>query len=213
MILYVYLISFILNFINICKNNKVGIYYHLILICKNILLIIFLNLLFKDMIKSIGIYYLDEKVLILICLFSLLNYFLVGRYICISFSGVICYLFLKLIGFDVDTSFIILLIGVLHIFEGVFICLNFESNINKLYLPIYFGGIHIIFLMFFRRSYLNNFKYSKFISGLFVFVYGVIVMILYKFIGNVFSLIMICFLHEVMILLEKRVNKEICKII
>lgn len=213
MVLYVYLISFVLNLINIYWRNKVGIYCHLILICKNILLILFFNLVFMDVSNRTGFHFLDKRVLIGICLFSLLNYFLINKYICISFSGIISYLFLKLLGIQVCAGSIVLLVGMLHIFEGVFICLNFDSDNNKLYLPLYFGNIPIVFFIFFRRGYLNDFKYSKFISGLFVFVYGLIVMILYEFIRNLFSLIIICVLHEFMIVLEKRVIKEICKII
>lgn len=213
MFLYVYIISFVLNLINIYRKNKVGIYCHLILICKNSLLIFFFNLLFIDMIKKFDVGILDKRVIIGIFLFSLLNYFLINKYMCISFSGIICYLFLKLFRIYVCADSIILLVGVLHIFEGVFICLNFDSNNNELYLPLYFGNIPMIFFIFFRRNYRDDFKYSKFISGMFVFVYGLIVMILYEFIRNLFSLIIICVLHEFMILLEKRVIKEICKII
>ena len=113
------------------------------------------------------------------------------------------------------------LISSLHIFEGLFIIFSLnqvevfsmkENNFlkGKLYLPLILNKFPIIFMIFYNRKFYNSvFKYRKFVSGVLIFVYGIIVLFISLLKKNIVSLILIWVLHELIIFVEKFIFKKI----
>ena len=54
-----------------------------------------------------------------------------------------------------------------------------------------------------------SFKYTKFVSGVLIFVYGIIVLFISLLKKNIVSLILIWVLHELIIFVEKFIFKKI----
>lgn len=203
MILYVYIVSFVLNIISIYRKVKGRVYDLLFLILKNILMVALLNILFSYGGSLFHVNFIELEVFLVLFLFTGVSYILKKRYGCISFGGSLAYLFLYALNSSLRFREIIFIIGMLHVCEGIFICLSFRSDDSKLYLPLCLGGTPLVFVIFYRRDRRFCLKREKFISGLFVFLYGIIVIIIYKYMNNVLSLVLICFLHEFIIVIER----------
>ena len=68
-------------------------------------------------------------------------------------------------------------------------------------------------MIFYNRKFYNSvFKYRKFVSGVLIFVYGIIVLFISLLKKNIVSLILIWVLHELIIFVEKFIFKKIEKV-
>lgn len=198
---YIYFLSIVLNCVNFLKNYKRSFYFSIFFILKTLIFIIVFNLIFKVMVGIAKIEFFNIEFLFFIFLVSILLYFLKRKYMCITFSGTLVYLIYKCLNYEICLRNIIFLIGILHVFEGIFIIF---SSRRKLYLPLILNGFPIIFMIFYSRDFrLEMIKYSKFISGGIILIYGIIVLIISVFENNFLSLILICVLHESTLLIEK----------
>ena len=218
---YVYSLAFILNYFNFSKSYNGSIYYSLFFIFRNVVFVVIFNFIFNFMMKIFRISFLNIEILVLIFIISILLYFLKRKYICISFSGTLVYLICKVLNIEISLNEIMFLISSLHIFEGLFIIFSLkqvevfsmkENNFlkGKLYLPLILNKFPIIFMIFYNRKFYNiSFKYTKFVSGVLIFVYGIIVLFISLLKKNIVSLILIWVLHELIIFVEKFIFKKI----
>lgn len=198
---YIYFLSVILNCINFLKGYKRSFYSSIFFIFKNLVFIILFNVMFKVLVNKFNVIFLDIKFLLFIFLSSILLYFLKRKYVCITFSGTLVYFICKILNYSICLKNIIFLIGILHLFEGIFI---FFSNNKKLYLPLMLSEFPIIFMIFYSRDFkLEMIKYSRFVSGGVILIYGIIVLFISVFKNNFIHLILICILHETTLLIEK----------
>lgn len=195
---YVYVLSIILNYINFSKGYKGSFYSSLFFVFKNIMTLIGFNFAFKIMANKFNIVFLNVEFLVFIFFMSMILYFFKRKYVCITFSGTLVYFVCSILNYSICLKDIIFLIGILHVFEGIFI---FFSIKNKLYLPLTLGEFPIIFMIFYSRD--SNFEHRRFISGGAILIYGIIVLIISMFENNFLHLILICVLHECTLLVEK----------
>lgn len=198
---YIYVLSILLNYINFLKSYKRSFYFSIFFILKTLMFIILFNFILKVASYSLNIEILNIEFLLFIFLTSILLYFLRRKYVCITFSGTLVYLIYRVLNYEIYLKNIIFLIGVLHVFEGIFIIF---SSRKKLYLPLMLGGFPVIFMIFYSRNFrFEMFKYSRFVSGGIILIYGIIVLIISAFENNFLSLILICVLHESTFLIEE----------
>lgn len=225
--IYVYSLSFILNYYNFLKNYNGSTYYSLFFIFRNVIFVVIFNIIFYFIMKIFGISFLNIEFLVLIFIISILLYFFRRKYICISFSGTLSYLICKVLNIGISLNDIMFLIASLHIFEGLFIIFSLErveiftmkkKNFlsGRLYLPLILNKFPIIFMIFYNRKFYNSefnvFKYRKFVSGILIFVYGIIVLFISLIGKNIVSLILIWVLHELILFIEKFIFKKIEKV-
>lgn len=211
-VLYVYSLSIVLNLYSYFKEIKGGKVYSPFFIFKTFMWILSFNIFFEILKKIYKVKFSDINFLLVIFIVSVILYFVNKRYICISFSYVISYFVLRFLNFYVDIKEIMFLIGTLHIFEGIFIIfqkdffnINEKRGVLKFYLPLILNKIPLIFLVFYRRSFKNkNEYYMRIISGVLIFFYGIIILLIGSF-KSVYGLILSPFLHEGILYLEGKI--------
>ena len=213
LIVYVYVISFILNVIKLYKSYKGSIYYSLFFILRDLLFLILFNCLFNVLVKIFNIRFINVEKIVFIFIISLLLYFVNRKYICLSFSSAVFYIVCKVLNININFKDIAFLVGSLHIFEGVFLILSFNPKkvINlkqKMYLPLTLNSIPIIFLIFYRREKQETI-YKKIISGVIISIYGIIILLISTIVSDLILAILIVLLHESIIFVEKYLFRKI----
>lgn len=201
------IIALALNYINFLKNYKRGVTSSIFFIMKNVLIMILFNFVFEFLIFEFRIDGFDFKFLFCVFIVSLIFYFTNRKYSCITFGLFISYFIFKIFRIPYNLRGGIFLIGVLHIFEGIFI-LFFKEN--KVFISLPLGEIDFLFMIFYgRKFYWEMFKYGRVISGILIFNYGIIVLAITTFKNNFLSVVFICVLHEFIYFLERRIFKKL----
>lgn len=215
LIVYVYVIAFVLNVINLYKSYKGSNYYSLFFIFKNLVFIFLFNYLFNYLVKIFNITFVDIKKMVVIFIISILLYLKKRKYICLSFSSGLFYIICLLLNISINFKEVVFLVGVLHIFEAMFLILNFILNMKlsndlneKLYLPLILGSIPIIFMIFYGRKNKEN-EYKKIVSGVVIFLYGIIILLVSILNNDVLSLVLMISLHELILFVENFIIKKI----
>lgn len=199
--LYVYVIAFVLNYINLYKGSSK---YSLFFIFKDLITIVIFNLIFYILVSIFNIDFKDVKNIVFICLISIFLYFIKKKYICFSFSGGLFYIVCRILKIEVNLQEILFLVGSLHFIEGLFIFSSYFFNKEKLkekiYLPLVLGGIPIIFMISYGRYDYKN--YRKLVSGLVIFLYGIIILIISLFNDSYLLVFLMVLLHELIFVFE-----------
>lgn len=180
--IFVYLLALILNYRNILKFREGDV--PLFLLMREFVFILIFNIIFHYLALFFKISFLEIRTFLSLWVISLLFYFLKFKFMCITYSGFFCYILSFIFGSSISLSEILFLVGILHVFEGVYVALNSYFKINgfgklNLYLPISINGFPIIFLIFYRREIrkLEMVNFKK-ISGILIIFYGCISMYL-----------------------------------
>ncbi len=220
--IFVCLCAFILNFRNFFKYR--GQRSSLFLILNRVFCISIFNIIFYYFRILFGISFSDFNLFIFIWIISLVMYFLKFRFMCITYSGFIYYILGLVFGYHIEFKITIFLIGILHLFEGMYVILNdinlflyddYKFGNLDLYLPIFLDGFVFIFLIFYRRKefYLRNFTCFKNFSGGIIFLYGLIILITcilnLNFIFCSLQFIFIVIFHEIITKLDGFFYKNI----
>lgn len=173
----VYLISLVLNYGNILKHRGRSI-SPLFSLIRDLGFILIFNVSFNFLALLFGVSFLKVNIFLVLWGLSFVIYLLKFKFICLTHTGFICFVLSLALGFEFPICEILFLIGVLHIFEGVYVILNSNSKLN-LYLPLSLSGLGMIFFIHYGRNkqkiQLVGFKNF---SGALVFLYGVLVLIL-----------------------------------
>lgn len=213
MTLYVYFVSFVLNILFIYRKFKGRRGYLPFLVLKTLIFILFFNLLFEIFKRSMGFLYIDERSIFKVYIVGIVLYVLTRRYICLSLSFLISYVIFYLFGVHLSVRDIIFIIGFNHLCEGVFILFSRDMR-GCMYLPLFLHSYAFIFFIFYNRGW-REVEYRNFISGVFVFTYGIIILFSLR-VGYAFDFIMVTFtyvLHEIMIFLEGKLLNKIDNIL
>ena len=187
--------------------------------------------------NSLEVSFQDRTVIYVMFLLSILLMYIKPKFICFSYSG--CILGLILLGLnyigitDFSIGSLILLIGVMHLIEGILVMINGSHGaipvftnkgdrviggfaLNRYWtVPIAF----LQFMPFYSIIGYNNVTFSKtkkenaIISGLLIFIYGILVCCLgilsnKNYILSVISIILVPILHEGMLIIDNFI--ELC---
>ncbi len=210
-VLYVYSLGLVLNLYSYFKEIKGSKFYSPFFIFKIFVWILSFNIFFEVLKRVYDVKFFNVNFILVIFIVSVILSFIHKKYVCISFSYVISYFILRFLNFSVSVKEIMFLIGSLHIFEGIFIIfqkdflnLSYERGVLKFYLPLVLNKIPLIFLVFYRRNFKNkNEYYVRIISGVLIFFYGIIILLIGSF-KSVYGLILSPFLHEGILFLERK---------
>ncbi len=217
--IYICTLSFIMNLVYYFKNYKGSYKLSCFFIIKTLALIIFFNIIFSYFKIMFNIKNFNMEFLIMIYCISLILYCFSKKYGCITYSTLISYLILL----DSRTDIFIqglFMISILHIFEGVFVIVNYIFNeidkSSKIYTPILIDSIPLIFVVFYRRSSFREYnKLFGICSGVVILIYGLISISFIYIYGNVLfeiiSLIILACIHKNLHLVDKSVFKYISK--
>lgn len=211
--IYVLVLSFIMNLVYYFKNFKGSFKLLCFFVLKTFILILIFNFMFEFMKEIFLIKNFDFGVVILIYFVSLILYFVFPKYACISYGFFISYF--ALIG--IKQNFFregLFMISVFHLFEGIYVILNsfskWENNFCKIYLPFMINKVPLIFIIACRRSYFGLKNFSGIVSGFVILIYSFISMAFGFLGGNVlieiFLILTLILLHENLYLIDKFLN-------